>query len=92
MGKTIMGAVVSLDGFIADDEEVGPLLDCTQASADFMRRQYRNMAATVIGRRVFDLTNGWNGKPAGGSMSSSSPEDVHIHARPRRVERLPDTA
>jgi hypothetical protein len=28
MGKTIMGAVVSLDGFIADDnDEVGPLFD-----------------------------------------------------------------
>jgi hypothetical protein len=40
MGKTIMGAVVFLDGFIADDnDDVGPL---------------------------FDLTNGWNGKPAAG--------------------------
>jgi len=28
MGKTIMGAVVSLDGFIADDNDsVGPLFD-----------------------------------------------------------------
>ena len=24
------------------------------------------MAANVIGRRVFDMTNGWNGKPAAG--------------------------
>jgi dihydrofolate reductase len=40
MGKTIMGAVVSLDGFIADDDDrVGPL---------------------------FDMTDGWNGKPAAG--------------------------
>ncbi|MFI7697889.1 dihydrofolate reductase family protein [Nonomuraea sp. NPDC049480] len=40
MGKTIMYAAVSLDGFMADDrDEVGPL---------------------------FDLTNGWNGKPAAG--------------------------
>jgi dihydrofolate reductase len=87
MGKTIMGAAaVSLDGFIADDnDDVGPLFDwldsgevswslpgsdrearSTQASADFMQSQYRNMAANVIGRRVFDLTNGWNGKPAAG--------------------------
>jgi dihydrofolate reductase len=50
MGKTVMGAVVSLGGFIAD----------------FMRSQYRGMAAVVIGRRLFDLTNGWNGKPAAG--------------------------
>jgi dihydrofolate reductase len=86
MGKTIMGAVVSLDGFMADDSDgVGPLFDwlgngdvawsfpisddevrTTQASADFMLDLYGDMAANVIGRRVFDLTNGWNGKPAAG--------------------------
>lgn len=86
MGKTIMGAVVSLDGFIADNnDEVGPLFDwygngdiawsfpgsdgqarSTQASADFMRSHYRDLAAVVIGRRLFDLTNGWDGKPAAG--------------------------
>jgi len=31
-----------------------------------MLSQYRDEAAVVIGRRVFDLTNGWNGKPAAG--------------------------
>ena len=81
-----MGAVVSLDGFMADDNDgVGPLFDwlgngdvawafegseyesrTTQASAEFMRSMYRGMAANVIGRRVFDLTNGWDGKPAAG--------------------------
>jgi dihydrofolate reductase len=86
MGKTVMGAVVSVDGFIADDnDDVGPLFDwygngdvtwafegadyecrTTQASADFMQSQYRDLAAVVIGRRLFDLTNGWNGKPAAG--------------------------
>jgi dihydrofolate reductase len=86
MGKTIMGAVVSLDGFMADDNDgVGPLFDwldngdvawsfpgssgesrTTQASADFMLSQYGDMAVNVIGRRVFDLTNGWDGKPAAG--------------------------
>ena len=89
MGKTVMGAVVSLDGFIADDNDgVGPLFDwlangdvtwsfpgsddefrTTQASADFMRSHYRDAAAVVIGRRLFDLTNGWNGKPAGGTST-----------------------
>ncbi len=85
MGKTIMGAAaVSLDGFIADEnDEVGPLFDwlgsgdvswslpgsddearSTRASADFMTSHYRNTAANVIGRRLFDLTNGWNGQPA----------------------------
>ena len=86
MGKTIMGAVVSLDGYMAmDDDGVGPLFDwlgngdvgwtfegaddefrTTQASADFMRGHYANIGAVVIGRRLFDLTNGWNGKPAAG--------------------------
>lgn len=86
MGKTMMGAVVSLDGFIADDnDDVGPLFDwytngdvtwsfpgsddtaqSTQASANFMQSHYRDVAAVVIGRRLFDLTNGWNGKPAAG--------------------------
>ena len=81
-----MGAVVSLDGFIADDNDrVGPLFDwygngdvtwsfpgsddecrTTRASADFMQSQYRDVAAVVIGRRLFDLTNGWGGKPAAG--------------------------
>jgi dihydrofolate reductase len=36
----------------------------TQASADFMTSQYGNTAANVIGRRLFDLTNGWSGQPA----------------------------
>jgi len=81
-----MGAVVSLDGYMADDSDgVGPLFDwysngdvswsfegsdgecrTTQASADFMRAQYAGVAAVVIGRRLFDLTNGWDGKPAAG--------------------------
>ena len=81
-----MGAVVSVDGFMADDNDgVGPLFDwlgngdvawsfpgsdgefrTTQASADFMLDVYGDMAANVIGRRVFDMTNGWNGKPAAG--------------------------
>jgi dihydrofolate reductase len=86
MGKTIMGAIVSLDGYMADDNDgVGPLFDwlgngdvswsfegsddeiqTSQASADFMRDLYQGMAANIIGRRLFDMTNGWNGKPAAG--------------------------
>jgi dihydrofolate reductase len=38
----------------------------TQASAEFMTSHYRNVAANVIGRPLFDLTNGWSGKPAVG--------------------------
>lgn len=87
MGKTVMGAAsVSLDGFIADDNDgVGPMFDwldngdvawsfeggdgqvrTSQASADFMCPLYAGVAANIIGRRLFDLTNGWNGVPADG--------------------------
>lgn len=86
MAKTIMGEVVPLDGYIADDDDdVGPLFDwygngdvawslagsddqlqTTQVSADFMQAVYADIAAVVIGRRLFDLTNGWSGTPAAG--------------------------
>jgi dihydrofolate reductase len=33
------------------------------ASAGYLRRAWANAAAGVIGRRLFDLTNGWNGRP-----------------------------
>jgi dihydrofolate reductase len=48
--------------FLGTDDEARS----TQASADFMRSHYRNMAAVVIGRGLFDLTNGWDDKPAAG--------------------------
>ena len=38
----------------------------SQASADFMRGLYTDIGAVVMGRRLFDLTNGWNGVPASG--------------------------
>ena len=86
MGKAIIFAAVSLDGFIAeDDDTVGPLFDwyengdvagtfsdesrvfhTTQATADFLYSTAPNMAASVIGRRLFDLTDGWDGVPANG--------------------------
>ena len=87
MGHTIMGAVVSLDGFIANEnDDVGPLFDwygngevewkwsedqeyacrTTQASKDFIQAVYPRIGAVVIGRRLFDLTDGWGGVPAAG--------------------------
>ena len=87
MGRTIMGAVVSLDGYMAyDDDTVGPLFDwlgngdvewkwyadqeqpnrTTQASKEFMEAVYPRIGAVVIGRRLFDLTDGWGGVPAAG--------------------------
>ena len=86
MGSTSIFAAVSLDGFIAaDDDTVGPLFDwydngdvagtfsdesrvfhTTQATADFLKPLATKVAVGVIGRRLFDLTNGWNGVPANG--------------------------
>ena len=36
----------------------------TSATADYLRATWPNIAALVIGRRLFDLTNGCNGRPA----------------------------
>jgi dihydrofolate reductase len=38
----------------------------TQASKDFMKSVYPNVGAVIMGRNLFDQTNGWNGKPAAG--------------------------
>src|SRR5690349_4291149 len=85
MGKVIMAATMSLDGFIADrSDTVGPLFDwygngevevtgadpervfhTSEASAEHIRGWSR-VGAAVIGRHLFDLTNGWNGRPAVG--------------------------
>jgi dihydrofolate reductase len=36
----------------------------TQATADYLRATWTTIGAAVIGRRLFDQTNGWNGRPA----------------------------
>jgi dihydrofolate reductase len=38
----------------------------SRASADFLNSYWPKVAAVVIGRRLFDLTNGWGGVPAVG--------------------------
>jgi dihydrofolate reductase len=85
MGKVIMAATMSLDGFVADPSDaVGPLFDwygngevevtgadpdrvfrTSPASAEHIRGWSR-IGAAVIGRHLFDLPNGWNGRPAVG--------------------------
>ncbi|WP_235531103.1 MULTISPECIES: dihydrofolate reductase family protein [unclassified Nocardioides] len=75
-------AVVSADGFIADDnDEVGPLFDwyfngdvpldfmdmkMSQASYDYTRPMWDSIGATIMGRRLFDQTNGWEAQPPAG--------------------------
>lgn len=79
----VLHAVVSVDGFIADqDDDPGPLFDwyfngdaeivdggmfrVSPVSADYVRPMWEGIGATVIGRHLFDLTNGWEGKPPAG--------------------------
>ncbi|MEV0647162.1 dihydrofolate reductase family protein [Phytomonospora sp. NPDC050363] len=83
MGKVVMYGSVSVDGFIADEnDQPGPLFDwllsgdvpldesgelkVSQASHDYTRAYWDQLGATVVGRHVFDLTGGWDGKPPGG--------------------------
>src|SRR6478609_7926732 len=54
----LMGGDVPLDesGFVK----------VSQASYDYTRPYWDQIGATVVGRHVFDLTDGWDGKPPGG--------------------------
>src|SRR3954463_10402568 len=86
MSHAILFAAVSLDGFVADDDDqVGPLFDwydngdvagtfsdeervfhTTAATAEFLYELAPRMATMVCGRRLFDLTDGWGGRPPNG--------------------------
>jgi dihydrofolate reductase len=89
MATVVMHAVVSLDGFIADEnDDVGPLFDwyfngdlpIAEESADERHAPFRigqrshayvssfwdSIGATIQGRHLFDLTNGWEAEPPAG--------------------------
>ena len=83
MGKVVMYATVSADGYIADErDDPGPLFDwltsgdvplddsgylnVSQASYDYTRPYWDEIGATIAGRHVFDLTDGWDGEPPSG--------------------------
>jgi dihydrofolate reductase len=83
MGSVFMHAVVSVDGFIADDhDDVGPLFDwyfngdtdiveggpfqVSAASAAYVAPMWARIGATIMGQRLFDQTNGWEGVPPAG--------------------------
>ena len=89
MATVIMHAVVSADGFIADEnDEVGPLFDwyfngdrpITDAAGEALHAPFRvgersqeyvstfwaRIGATIQGRHLFDLTNGWEARPPAG--------------------------
>ncbi len=83
MGTVVVYASVSVDGFIADeDDQPGPLFDwltsgdvplddsgaltVSQTSYDHTRPYWDGIGVTIAGRHVFDLTDGWDGKPPSG--------------------------
>jgi dihydrofolate reductase len=83
VGTVVMYGSVSVDGFIADEnDQPGPLfewlvsgtvpldvsgeLKVSQASYDYTRPYWDQIGVTIVGRRVFDLTEGWGGTPPSG--------------------------
>jgi len=83
VGKVVMYGSVSVDGFVAgEDDQPGPLfewlvsgdvpldesgaLKVSQASYDYVRPYWDEIGVTVVGRHVFDLTDGWDGTPPSG--------------------------
>lgn len=92
MSKVVMHNVVSVDGFIANDhDDVGPLFDwyfagdvpvagftVSHESAAYLESTWKQTGCLVIGRRLFDLMNGWEGTPPAGI-----PHVVVVSHRPR---------
>lgn len=54
----LVGGDVPLDG--------GDVLTVSQASYDHVRPYWDSIGVTIVGRRVFDLTDGWGGVPPSG--------------------------
>jgi dihydrofolate reductase len=98
MGKVIANASMSLDGFVAfEDDTIGDLFEwyengdveivnagelppfhVTRVSADYWRSWVGSVGALVVGRELFDVTDGWHGRhPIG------TPIVVLTHEPPR---------
>ncbi|HWL98424.1 MAG TPA: hypothetical protein VNP20_13835, partial [Nocardioidaceae bacterium] len=90
MSLVAMHNVVSVDGYIADEnDDVGPLFEwyfngdhalaagemddpspggfgVSKASLDYVQPTWDAIGSMVIGRHLFDMTNGWEGRPPAG--------------------------
>lgn len=82
MGKVIASATMSLDGFIAfDDNNIGDLFEwydngdieienagdlppfhLTPESAEYWNSWVGSLGVLVVGRELFDITDGWHGR------------------------------
>ena len=83
-----MQTIVSVDGFIAtQDDQVGPLFDwfgtgdtplyengplVTAQSHAYYRPMLDAIGALVVGRHVFDMTDGWGGESPAETTAWSS--------------------
>ena len=95
------------------EDQVGPLFDwyangdiefveggtmkVSQASAEYVRPMWASIGSMVIGRHLFDMTNGWQGSPPAGEhvvVVSHRPEPGGWHPPPTNLRRgaLSETA
>jgi dihydrofolate reductase len=93
------------------NDDVGPLFDwyfngdseivdggpfkVSQASVGYVRPMWERIGATVIGRHLFDLTNGWEGNPPAGEhivvvTHRPRPEGWHPEASCRFIPDVAD--
>ncbi|MFI9776054.1 dihydrofolate reductase family protein [Streptomyces sp. NPDC051956] len=56
------------DWYANGDIEIGSngKLSMSKVSADYVRPMWESIGTLVIGRHLFDMTNGWEGKPPAG--------------------------
>lgn len=86
------------DYLVNGDAELidGGALKVSQASADYIRPIWAGIGAMVIGRHLFDMTNGWDGAPPAGDHvvvvshrprpGDWQPSGVSpVHPRPRQA-------
>jgi dihydrofolate reductase len=91
------------------NDDVGPLFDwyfngeteiveggpfkVSRSSAGYVRPMWERIGTTVMGRHLFDLTNGWDGKPPAGDhivvvTHRPRPEGWHPEASCRFVDNV----
>ncbi|MFT4226916.1 dihydrofolate reductase family protein [Micropruina sp.] len=126
MGRVVMHCVVSVDGFIADDnDDVGSLHDwyfsgdtplvpderskegdydhsgeggsfrMSRISAEYVRSVWASIGCIVMGRHLFDLVDGWEGRPPAGDhvvvvSHRPKPEGWHPEASYHFVDNVED--
>ena len=101
MATVIMHAVVSVDGFVADqDDDPGPLFDwyfngdrpivdeageqrhapfrVSGRSDAYVSAFWGSIGATIQGRHLFDLTNGWEAEPPAGEAPAPAAKRADI--------------